>query len=110
MRWSTIVLTATALVLIPEWAEAGERLEPGGAEFLRNKRPNSGKDYYVVHTGQSNQCSIVAGRFGDPPVGAIDDKPYADEKYAKRALATFPDCKGGETETDEVTDKKHKKK
>jgi hypothetical protein len=109
MRWSTIVVTAMALPLIAEWAEATERLEPGGAEFLR-KRSTGSRDYYIVHTGQSNQCAIVAGDFGYPPVGALDNKPYADEKYAKSALAKFPACKGGEVETDEVTDKKHKKK
>ena len=90
MRWSTIVLTATALLLIPEWVEAGERLEPGGAEFLRKKHPNSGKEYYVVHTGQSNQCSIVAGRFGDPPVGAIDDKPMQMKNMQNVRSQHFP--------------------
>jgi hypothetical protein len=109
MRWSTIVVTAMALPLIAEWAEAADRLEPGGAEFLR-KRSTGSRDYYIVHKAHSDQCSIVTGEFDYPPVGALDDKPYADEKYAKSALAKFPACKGGEVETDDATDEKHENK
>jgi hypothetical protein len=111
MRLSAIVLIAMAVLLIPEWAEAQEKLEPGGKEFLRSKHPKIGKDYYVVREGQSDQCSIVGGTWGDKPVGALGDAPYASEKYAKAALKTFPECKGGEvdaTDSEKHTDsKKH---
>jgi hypothetical protein len=61
-----------------------------------------------VREGQGDQCKIVAGNFGDPPVGTIGSAPYAGKKYAKAALKTFPECKGGEIE--EAADEKDKKK
>jgi hypothetical protein len=51
----------------------------------------------VVREGQSDQCKIVAGDFGDKPEGAIGGAPYASKNYAKAALKTFSQCKGGET-------------
>ena len=64
--------------------------------------------YYVVPTGQSHQCSIVAGEWEKKPAGALGGAPYASADYAKAALKTFPECKGGEP--DEETDTKHRKK
>jgi hypothetical protein len=113
MRVPTIVLIAVAVLLIPEWAEAGKEggkanREPGGQGFLKEKHPKLGKDYYVVHEGQTNRCSIVTGEWANKPVGALGGAPYATEDYAKAALKTFPECKGGEM--DQGADKKHKKK
>jgi hypothetical protein len=109
----TIVLIAVAVLLIPEWTEAGEgggrsKLEPSGQGFLKEKHPKLGKNYYVVHEGQTNQCSIVPGEWSSKPAGALGGAPYASRKYAKAALKTFPECKGGEIE--EAADEKDKKK
>jgi hypothetical protein len=113
MRVPTIVLIAVAVLLIPEWTEAGEgggrsKLEPSGQGFLKEKHPKLGKNYYVVHEGQTNQCSIVTGEWANKPVGTLGGAPYATKDYAKAALKTFPECKGGEM--DQGADKKHKKK
>jgi hypothetical protein len=61
-----------------------------------------------VHKGQTNQCSIVTGEWANKPVGTLGSAPYATKDYAKAALKTFPECKGGEM--DQGADKKHKKK
>ena len=116
MRVPTIVLIAVAVLLIPEWAEAGKegggggrsKLEPGNQGFLKEKHPKLGKDYYVVHEGQTNQCSIVTGEWANKPVGTLGGAPYATKDYAEAALKTFPECKGGEL--DQGADIKHKKK
>ena len=110
MQVLMVTLTAMTLLLVTGRAEA-ERLgegEPKGDEFLRHKIPKVGHDYYVVPTGQSHQCSIVAGAWEKKPAGALGGAPYASANYAKAALKTFPECKGGEP--DEETDKKHRKK
>jgi hypothetical protein len=49
-----------------------------------------------VRKGDSNKCSIVAGKWEDKPIGATGGAPYASKDYAKAALKTFPECKGGE--------------
>jgi len=106
-----VTLTAMTLLLVTGRAEAeklGGEGEPKGDEFLRQKKPKVAKDYYVVPTGQSHQCSIVAGEWEKKPAGALGGAPYASADYAKAALKTFPECKGGEP--DEETDKKHRKK
>ena len=109
MRTLTIVL-ATAVLQFPAWAEAKERLEPGGGEYVDTKHPKVEKDYYVVHKDQSDKCSIVAvvGNSAEKPAGAIGGAPYASKNYAQAALKKFPECKGGQT--DEASDNKHKKK
>jgi hypothetical protein len=48
-----------------------------------------------VPTGQSHQCSIVAGEWEKKPAGALGAFPYASADYAKATLKTFPECKGG---------------
>jgi hypothetical protein len=67
-----------------------------------------GKDYYVVRKGDSNKRSIVEGKWEDKPIGAIGGAPYASKDYAKAALKTFPECKGGEA--DEAMDHKKREK
>src|SRR6478672_7996322 len=98
MRVLMVILTAMTLLLVTGRAEAGKlgEGEPKGDEFLRNKIPKLANDYYVVPTGQSNQCSIVAGEWEKKPAGALGGAPYANTSYAKAALKTFPECKGGE--------------
>jgi hypothetical protein len=111
MRVLMVTLTAMTLLLVTARAEAaklGGEGQPGGAGFLREKHPKVAKDYYVVPTGQNHQCSIVAGEREKKPAGALGGAPYASSGYAKAALKTFPECKGGEP--DEETDTKHRKK
>jgi hypothetical protein len=98
MRMPTIVLAAIAVLPVSGWAEAKERLEPRGGEYVDTNHPKVTKDYYVVREGQSDQCKVVAAKFGDPPVGSIGGAPYAGKKYAKAALKKFPECKGGEVD------------
>ena len=96
MRVLMVILTAMTLLLVTGRAEAGKvEGEPKGDEFMRHKIPKVAKDYYVVPTGQSNQCSIVAGEWEKKPAGALGGAPYASSGYAKAALKTFPECKGG---------------
>lgn len=75
MRMPMVVLAAIA-ALVPGWAEARDPYEPGGGEYVDTNHPKVTKDYYVVREGGSDQCKIVAGNFGDPPVGAIGSAPY----------------------------------
>ena len=107
MRMLTFVLAA-AVLQIPGKAQAKDSYQPAGGGYVDTNHKKLGKDYYVVHEGKSNECSVVAGDFGDAPLGAIGHAPYASKHYAEAALKTFPECKGGET--DEAADKKHKKK
>ena len=107
MRVLTIVLAA-AMLQVPGWAEAKNKLEPGGGGYVDTKRPKVGQNYYVVRKGQNDKCSIVTGEWANKPVGTIGGAPYASKDYAKAALKTFPECKDGET--DEAADKKHKEK
>ena len=107
MRIPLILLVAIA-VQVSGWAEAGTRLEPGGAGFVDTKHSKVTADYYVVREGKSDRCRIVPGGFAHKPVGAIGGAPYANKSYAMAALKKFPECKGGEA--DEVADDKHKKK
>jgi len=93
MRMLMIVVTAAASVLFIGWAEAQVR-EPGEG-FIKSKRPAVGSDFYVVRKGDSGKCSLVAGKPGDKPVGAVGDAPYASRKYATKALKSSPECKGG---------------
>jgi hypothetical protein len=107
MRTPIVALAAIA-ALMPGWAEAKkDPYNPGGGEYVDTKHPKVTKDYYVVREGKSDKCSIVTGAWADKPAGAIGGAPYASKAYAKAALKTFPECKGGET--DEAVDKKHKK-
>src|SRR6478752_5539375 len=113
MRVLMVTLTAMTLLLVTGRAEAaklGVKGEPKGDEFLRQKKPKVAKDYYVVPTGQSHQCSIVAGEWEKKPAGALGAFPYASADYAKAALKTFPECKGGEPDEETSPDKKHRKK
>lgn len=105
MRMLTIGLAA-AVLQIPGWADAKSRLEPKGGGYVDTKHPKVGKNYYVVRKDQSDKCSIVTGGWADKPEGALGGAPYATKNYAKAALKTFPECKGGE----EADDKKDKKK
>jgi hypothetical protein len=51
-----------------------------------------------------DKCSIVSGEWSNKPAGVLGGAPYASRKYAKAALKTFPECKGGEIE--EAADEK----
>jgi hypothetical protein len=75
------------------------------AEGTSIPKPKVSKDYYVVRKNQSNKCSIVTGEWANKPVGSLGGAPHATKNYAKAALKTFPECKGGE----EADDKKDKK-
>ena len=108
MRLSILVFTAVAAALVPAGSEAGTVRDPGES-FLEHKHPKVQKDYYVVHRGESDNCSIVSGKWGDAPAGALGGAPYASKSYASAALKKFPQCKGGEVEG-ESDDKKPGKK
>jgi len=99
MRMLTIVLAA-AVLQVPGSAEAKKNNEKwwegGSSNYVDTKHPKLTKDYYVVREGGGDQCKIVAGKFGDPPVGAIGSAPYAGKQYATAALKKFPEGKGGE--------------
>jgi hypothetical protein len=94
MRMLMIVLTAVASVLVTGWAEAGQMDDPG-LDWIKQKKPREMKDYYVVRQGESGKCFIVTGSFDDKPEGVIGDAPYASMDYAKTALKSSPECKGG---------------
>jgi hypothetical protein len=94
MRMLMVVLTAVASVLVTGGAEAQSLREPGDV-FMKLKKPNAGNDYYVVRKGDGGKCSIVTGSFASKPEGVVGDAPYANEKYAKTALESSPECKGG---------------
>ena len=104
MRIATILPAAMAVLLSTGWAQANPVAEPGGG-FITNKKQGS-KDYYVVRKGDSDQCAVQAGKWENKPKGAIGS-PYASKTYAKAALKTFPECKGGES--DESSGGKKKK-
>lgn len=108
MRIPLILLAGIAVLQVPGWAEAKDRLEPGGGQFVDTKHPKVTKDYYVVREGHNDQCKVVAAEFGNKPVGAIGSAPYASNQYATAALKKFPECKGGEAT--EFEGKKHGKK
>jgi hypothetical protein len=97
MRLSILVFTAVAAVLFPVGSEAGTVRDPG-AGFLKHKHPKLQKDYFVVHKGEGDKCSIVIGSWGDAPAGALGGAPYASKEYASAALKKFPECKAGEVE------------
>jgi hypothetical protein len=107
MRTPLVVLAAIAVLQVPGWAEAKDRLEPGGGGYVDTNRPKVTKNYYVVRQGQSDQCKIITGDFGKNPVGMIGGAPYASKEYATAALKKFPECKGGEAT--EFEGKKHRK-
>ena len=94
MRTLMIVLIAVASVLVTGWAEAKTLSEPGEG-FIKTKHPHAGADYYVVRKGESGKCSIVTGSFDKKPEGLVGGAPYASMEYAKTALKSSPECKGG---------------
>ena len=94
MRMLMIVLTAVASVLVTGWAEAGQMDDPG-LEWIKQKKPQEMKDYYVVRQGESGKCFIVTGSFDDKPVGIVGGAPYASRDNAKTALKSSPECRGG---------------
>jgi len=93
MRTLMIVLTAVASVLVTGWAEAGEMDDPG-LGFIKHKKPKVTEDYYIVKA-RSGKCSIVTGSFDKKPEGLVGGAPYASMEYAKTALKSSPECKGG---------------
>lgn len=46
-----------------------------GAGFLSYKHKKATKDFFVVRSGQGDQCSVVQGEFSDKPTGAIGSAP-----------------------------------
>ena len=108
MRIALILLAGIVVLQVPGWAEARDRIEPGGGQFVDTNHPKVTKDYYVVREGQGDRCKVVAADFGNNPVGTIGGAPYASKKYATAALKKFPECKGGEAT--EFEGKKHGKK
>ena len=108
MRIPLVLVAAIAVLQVPGWAEAADRINPGGGGYVDTNRGKIGKDYYVVQGGKSNECSVVHGDFGKAPSGAIGGAPYASKKYAEAALKKLSECKGGEAT--EFEGKKHGKK
>jgi hypothetical protein len=105
MRTSITVLAAVAALLLPIQSEAKPVGDPGGG-FVGQKAPKLGKNYFVVR--KDNGCAIQPGKLDKKPEGAIGDAPYASKSYAKAALKTFPECKGGLVD-DDMSGKKNKK-
>ena len=97
MRMSITVLAAVAVLLPPIQSEARPVGDPGGG-FVGQKQQKLGKNYYVVR--KDNGCAITKGKLDKKPEGAIGDAPYASKSYAKAAIKTFPECKGGLVEDD----------
>jgi hypothetical protein len=98
MRRPTIVLLA--VIAVPGWAEGKNRHERH-EQFIDTKPSKFEKfeqDYYVVRKGDRNRCAIEPGVWGERPADAVGDVPYASKAYAKAALKTFSECKGGETD------------
>jgi hypothetical protein len=105
MRMSIAVIAAMAALLLPIQSKADSVRDPG-AGFVGQKQKKLGKNYYVVR--KDDGCAIATGKLEKRPEGAIGDAPYASKGYAKAALKTFPECKGGLVD-DEMSGKKHKK-
>jgi hypothetical protein len=105
----TLILFLAAMALLMSNRSEAEPLRDPGAGFVEQKHPKVGKDYYVVRQGKSDKCSIVTGKFDDPPEGALGGAPYATKGYASAALKKFPECKGGESD-EPIDKKKHGKK
>jgi hypothetical protein len=100
MHISTITITAIAIILITgSWAEAKNLSDKSGSFINYHAPKQKSKDYYiVVKEGSGDQCSIVAGAWGENPDGMVGTSPYATRQYAKAALKNFPQCTGGEAE------------
>jgi hypothetical protein len=106
MRAFTILLIAMVLASVPHGTYA-ESVTDQGAGFLSYKHKKATKDFFVVRTGEGDQCSVKQGEFSDKPSGAIG-APYVSKDYAEAALKKLPECKGGEAS--EFEGKKHGKK
>jgi hypothetical protein len=52
---------------------------------------------FVVREGQSDQCKVVAGDFGDKPEGAMAALHMQARTMRKPPSKRFSQCKGGET-------------
>jgi hypothetical protein len=103
MRRSIMMIAAMAALLLPIPSLAGSLKDPG-AGFIGQKRPKASKNYYLVRKDKG--CAIVSARTGEKPEGVVGDAPYAGKNYAKAALKTFPECKGGLVEEDKFESKK----
>jgi hypothetical protein len=105
MRMQIVIVGTIAVLQLTGWAEAKNPYEPGGGGYVDTKHPKVTKEYYIVRESRGDHCKIVAGDFGDPPVGTIGSTPYASKDYATAALKKLPECKGGEA--DQTADDKH---
>jgi hypothetical protein len=80
-------------ILIAGGAMAVEdTITPKGGGYVDTKHPKVGKDYYVVRD-DNGKCKIQDGNWGNKPKGALGGAPYANKKYAKKALNKFPECR-----------------
>jgi hypothetical protein len=106
MRMSTIILLVA--IAVPGYAKGKNPIvgEPAGGGYVDTKHTKITKDYYVVHKIDEGKCSIVQANWGEPPDGALGGAPYASKDFARTALKTFPECKGGESEDDLISSKK----
>ena len=68
MRAFTILLVAMVLASVPYRAYANSVTDQG-AGFLSYKHKKATKDFFVVRSGQGDQCSVVHGEFSDIPAG-----------------------------------------
>ena len=107
MRMSITVFAAVVALLLPMQSGAKPVRDPGGG-FVGQKQQKLGKNYFVVR--KENGCAIQVGKKDKKPEGAIGDAPYASKGYAKAALKTFPECKGGLVDDDENGKKNKKEK
>ena len=105
MRTSITLIVGVAALLFPVLSNAKPVGDPGGG-FVGQKQQKLGKNYYIVR--KENGCAIQASKKENKPEGVIGDAPYASKGYAKAALKTFPECKGGLVD-DDKSSKKNKK-
>jgi hypothetical protein len=80
-----IALSLALLLAVLSWppsANAGERIE---------STKKLGKNYYVVRKPNSGDCKVEPKKVPNDFI-MVGKSPYASQKYAEAAIATFPEC------------------
>jgi hypothetical protein len=80
-----IALSLALLLAVLSWppsANAGENIQ---------STKKLGKNYYVVRKPNSGDCMVEPKKVPNDFI-MVGKSPYASEKYAEAAIATFPEC------------------
>jgi hypothetical protein len=80
-----IALSLALLLAVLAWppsANAGENVQ---------STKKLGKNYYVVRKPNSGDCKVEAKKVPNDFI-MVGKSPYASQKYAEAAIATFPEC------------------